>query len=150
MPRFQPFEQPADDLDMSTCRCGSALPDTAEWCPICFRKVVDQDELLAELHDTFHKTTWSPPSRLVAPAPPKRFTRWRATLFTFGPRVKVPITVVISVWMLYSFWITQPWRLMKRTGVGDFGKPFLVFQLAISLIVGSLLLRVLWQKAREQ
>jgi hypothetical protein len=147
---FQPFEQPADDLDMSTCSCGATLTEDAEWCPICFRKAVDHDELLTELHDTFRKTTWTPADHLTRPAPPKRFTRWRATFFTFGPRVKVPISAVVGACMLYSIWIAQPWRLLKKSGVGDFGKPFLVFQLFLTLTLGALVLRLLWQKARER
>jgi hypothetical protein len=150
MPCFQPFEQPADDLDMETCTCGARLPENAAWCPVCLKVPVDPEALLDELHDTFRKTTWTAPEHLTRPVPPKRFTRWRATLFTFGPRVKVPITIAVGACMLYSIWITQPWRLMKKTGAGEFGKPFLVFQLAITLICGTLFLRVLWQKAREQ
>ena len=134
---------------MEACTCGARLPEDSAWCPICLKAVIDPDDLLAELHDTFRKTTWTAPERLTRPAPPKRFTRWRATLFTFGPRVKVPITIVVGTWMLSSIWITQPWRLMK-TGAGDTAKPFLVFQLAIALTVGSLFLRALWQKAREE
>jgi hypothetical protein len=146
---FQPFEQPADDLDMETCTCGARLPENAGWCPVCLKVPVDRDALLDELHDTFRKTTWTPPERLTRPAPPKAFTRWRATLFTFGPRVKIPLTVAVGAVMLQSIWITQPWSLFKHSGF-ETAKPFLVFQLVLTTVCGGLFLRALWRKAREQ
>ena len=149
MPCFQPFEQPADALDMGTCTCGARLPENAEWCPICFRKPVDRGDLLAELHDTFRTSTWTPPEHLVAPAPPKRFTRWRATMFTFGPRVKVSLTIAIAAVMLDSIWTAQPWSFFKHND-GDLAKPFFLFQVLITTFCGGLLLRALWRKAREK
>ena len=150
MPCFQPFEQPAEKKDMETCTCGARLPENAAWCPVCLKVPVDREALLDELHDTFRKTTWSPPERLVRPAPPKRFTRWRATLFTFGPRVKVSLTVPVAVCMLASIWISKPWHLFRYSGRGEYVKPFVVFQLVMVLSLGGLFLRVLWQRAREQ
>ena len=148
MPCFQPFEQPADNLDMEACTCGARLPENAAWCPVCLKTVVDTDDLLAELHDTFRKTTWTAPEHLTKPAPPQRFTRWRATVFTFGPRVKVPVTIMVACVMLYSVWLAQPWHLFKSSA-GDTAKPFVIFQLTITMVCGGLFLRALWRRARE-
>ena len=94
MPCFQPFEQPADDLDMETCNCGARLPENAAWCPVCLKVPVDRNALLDELHETFHKTTWTTPPALTAPAPPPVYSRWRSGPRSFGLRVKLAITIV--------------------------------------------------------
>ena len=94
MPRFQPFEQPADNLDMSTCTCGARLPEEAEWCPICLRTVIDRDALLGELHDTFGKTAWTAPEALTRQSAPAVYSRWRSGPRSFGLRVKLAITLV--------------------------------------------------------
>jgi hypothetical protein len=79
---------------MSTCACGTTLADNAEWCPVCLKKPVDRDKLLDEMHETFRKTTWSPPERLTKQRADPVYSRWRAGPRSFGPRVKVAITVV--------------------------------------------------------
>ena len=94
MPRFQPFEQPADDLVMEACTCGARLPENAAWCPVCLKVPVDRDALLDELHDTFRKTTWAAPERLTVPTPPSVYSRWRSGPRSFGLRVKLAITFV--------------------------------------------------------
>jgi len=92
MPRFQPFEQPADDLVMETCTCGARLDEGAPWCPICLKVPVDRAALLEELNETFRKTTWTAPSALIAAAPPPVYSRWRSGPRSFGLRVKLAIT----------------------------------------------------------
>jgi hypothetical protein len=106
MPRFQLFEQHADDLDMETCSCGARLPENAAWCPVCLKVPVDRSALLDELHETFRKTSWIAPETLTAPSPPPVYSRWRAGPRSFGLRVKLAITFVtlgITVLGVISF-----------------------------------------------
>jgi hypothetical protein len=115
---------------MSTCSCGARLPDAAGWCPVCLKTVVDSDDLLGELHDTFRKTTWSPPEALIAPSPPPVHSRWRAGPRSFGLRVKLALTVV-------------------TVGITAFGvKYFGFFFVAPLMIVTALLMRSTWTRER--
>jgi hypothetical protein len=115
---------------MGTCSCGARIPENAAWCPVCFKVPVDPERLLHELHDTFGKTTWSPPAVLVAPSPPPMHSRWRAGPRSFGLRVKVVITFV-------SVGITT-------LGVLSFG----YFFVAPIIVVTGLLLRETWRRER--
>lgn len=150
MPRFQPFEQPADDLDMETCTCGAPVADEAPWCPLCFRKVVDPDDLLEELHETFRKTTWDPPKALVAPPPPKRFSRWEASVLTFGPRVKLGVTAVIAVFEIGTLLMFQPWYLFSRSEGYHPARAFALFAVVFVSGMCAGALHILWRKARVE
>jgi len=113
MPRFQPFEQPADDLDMGNCTCGARMPENAVWCPVCLKVPVDKDALLDELNDTFRKTSWTAPDTLTAPSLPPVYSRWRAGPRSFGLRVKLSVTLVsvaITVFgvMFYGYFFMAP------------------------------------------
>jgi len=79
---------------MSTCSCGTTLADEAGWCPVCFKKPVDRERLLDEMNETFGKTTWSPPERLMQKSAPPVYSRWRAGPRSFGLRVKMAISLV--------------------------------------------------------
>ena len=78
---------------MDICTCGARLPTDARWCPVCLKVPVDRDALVDELHETFRKTTWTPPRKLVAPAPPPVYSRWRSGPRSFGLRGKLAITI---------------------------------------------------------
>jgi hypothetical protein len=114
MPRFQPFEQPADDLDMEACTCGARLLENAAWCPVCLKVPVDRDDLIEELHDTFRKTTWATPERFMEPSPPPVYSRWRAGPRSFGIRVKLAFSIVtvgltaVGV-KFFGFFLFAPW-----------------------------------------
>jgi hypothetical protein len=130
MPRFQPLEQPADVLDMGTCSCGARIPENASWCPVCLRTVVDRDDLLVELHDTFREKAWSPPRAVTAPRPPAVHSRWRAGPRSFGLRVKLAITIV-------------------SVGVTAASAKFLgIFSVAPLIGVTALLMRATWARER--
>ena len=151
MPRFQTFEQPADDLDMETCMCGARLPEAAAWCPVCLKVPVDRDALLDELHDTFRKTTWDPPKELIAPPPPKRFSRWEATVLTFGPRLKLAVTAIIGSLEILTLLMFQPWYLFSHSDEGY--HPARAFALFAVVLVSGLCgaaLRLLWRKGRVE
>src|SRR5437588_10427660 len=115
---------------MRTCSCGARVPDGAGWCPICLKTLVDTDDLLGELHETFQKTTWSPPQALVAPSPPAVHSRWRAGPRSFGLRVKLALTFV-------SVGITA-------LGVKMFG----FFFVAPLIVVTALLMYSTWMRER--
>jgi len=130
MPRFQPFEQPADDLDMETCTCGARLPERAEWCPVCLKVPVDRDALLDELHETFRKTSWTAPGTLTGPSLPPVYSRWRAGPRSFGLRVKLAVTFV-------------------GVGITVFGVMFYGYFFAAPLIISTaLLMYALWMRER--
>jgi hypothetical protein len=115
---------------MSTCSCGARIPDQAGWCPVCLKSVVDPEELLGELHETFQKTTWAPPEALLAPSPPPVHSRWQAGPRSFGLRVKLALTFV-------SVGITA-------LGVKMFG----FFFVAPLIIITALLMRSTWTRER--
>jgi hypothetical protein len=115
---------------MSTCSCGARIPDAAGWCPVCLKTVVDSDDLLGELHETFQKTTWAPPEALIAPSPPPVHSRWRAGPRSFGLRVKLALTFL-------TVGITA-------VAVKSFG----FFFVAPLIIVTALLMRSTWTRER--
>ena len=130
MPVFQRRARYADVFDMSTCSCGARIPEEAGWCPVCLKIPVDRNDLLGELHETFQKTTWSPPEALVAPCPPPVHSRWRAGPRSFGLRVKLALT-------------------FASVGITALGaKMFGVFFVAPLIIVTALLMRATWVRER--
>jgi len=130
------------------CRCGAEMHEDAEWCPVCLRKPVDENALVAELHDTFKKTTWAPPEELIAPSPPKRFSRWHPGPLSFGPRVKITLTVLISAYMLYTVVPLAPWGWFGHQEGYHPARAFGAFEIVLTLIVGALLLRAIWKRSR--
>lgn len=135
---------------MDTCTCGARLQENTEWCPVCLKVPVDRDALLDELHETFRKTTWTAPSHLVAPPPPKRFSRWEAAVLTFGPRMKVAVTALIAFIDLLTLLMFQPWYLFSHSD--DF-HPARAFVFFVVIVVGTLsaaALRLLWRKERVE
>jgi len=117
-------------MDMSTCSCGARIPEDAGWCPVCLKSVVDQGDLLEELHETFRKTTWTPPEALLTPSPPPIHSRWRAGPRSFGLRVKLALTI--------------PSVAISVFGVKYFG----FFFVAPLIIVTALLMRATWTRER--
>lgn len=83
---------------MACVRCGAELRETARWCPVCYRRVLDVDgnELLEELHRlSTDLGWWVPPKNLTRPAPPPAYSRLRAGPFSFGPWGRVGMTLLI-------------------------------------------------------
>ena len=150
MPRFQQFEQPADYLDMETCTCGARIPHDMTWCPVCLRSAVDKDALLAELHDTFRKTTWDAPEALVAPPPPKRFSRWEEGPLSFGPRIKIALSILVGLLQLGVLMTFQPWYLFMHSPGDHPGLAFVFFVTVISVGFSVAALRFLWRMTRVE
>jgi hypothetical protein len=135
---------------METCRCGTQLKDGTEWCPVCLRRPLDKDGLVAELNDTFRKTTWATPERLTKPSPPSVFSRWRAGPLSFGPRVKIALTVVISAYMLYTVVPLAPWGWFRHQEGYSPARAFGLFEIFLTIVVGAALLRAIWKKSRVE
>jgi len=134
---------------MKVCSCGARLVEGARWCAVCLRPPIDPDDLIEELHDTFRKTTWLPPEHLVAPPPPKRFSRWQAGPLTFGPRFKVGVTILLSLVTLDWLWSIQPWTLFRHPSSHPEG-PFIIFSTLLLLAIVTVFLRAVWKRERVE
>ena len=135
---------------METCSCGAHIPQDAAWCPVCLKTVVDHEALLEEFHDTFRKTTWDAPKELVAPPPPKRFSRWEAGVLTFGPRLKVALTVLIGTFEIATMLMFQPWYLFSRSEGYHPARAFALFAVVLVSGVSFAALRFLRRRARVE
>jgi hypothetical protein len=135
---------------MSNCPCGAALSSEAEWCPVCLKRVVDPEQLLDELHDTFRKTTFTPPEHLVASPPPKRFSRWEGGPLTFGPGLKVTLTVLVLGIVLDTLWTLKPWAWFLHHDGDHPARAFAAFEILLVVAGGAFFLRALWKRTRVE
>jgi hypothetical protein len=135
---------------METCSCGARIPAQARWCPVCLRPPVDRDALVEELHDAFRKTTWTPPQELARVPRTPRYSRWDATLFTFGPRTKVAVTILVGLLTVAVLWNLQPWNLFRHDQASHPANAFLFFETVLVIGAVTAFLRVLWKRARVE
>jgi hypothetical protein len=78
--------------EQEQCRaCGGRLTPDAAWCGQCFAPATAVSTPVGRAQ----------PLGTGAPVEPRRSSRWRGTTTTFGPWVKVPVTVIV---LLAALW----------------------------------------------
>jgi hypothetical protein len=107
---------------MNPCRsCGARQPLEAEWCWQCYLPLTKPE----------------PATQDVEVLPPARYSRWKASVTTFGPTGKIVITSVLVAFGLLMF-------LLLKTVEG----PLVFADISIYAIGAGFLLRHVWRRVR--
>jgi hypothetical protein len=123
---------------MERCVCGANLAGGGLFCPVCHRRVLEvrAEELVDELNRSLRES-WTPRETLTAPPPEKVYSRVRRGPLSFGPAVKIPLTILASLFMAAVLQLGKPWK-----------SPEALVGFSVASVLTVVFLRTLWRRER--